>query len=671
MNRKSNEKLVTRKIGREVLQPSEEKYRSILQSIEEGYYEVDLAGNFTFFNDSMVEILGYPKEELIGMNNRRYMSEETSEKVYHTFNEVYRTGRATKAFDWELIRKDGTRRYLEISVSLSRDSKGQPIGFYGIARDVTERKQIEEALQASEEKYRSILQSIEEGYYEVDLAGNFTFFNNFLVKSLGYTREELMGLNNRQYMSPETARLVFETFNEVYRTGNPKRDFEWDLINKDGTRRFVEVSVSLMRNGKGEPKGFYGIARDITERKKEEEALKEREKKYRMTLQNLDVEYFEVDLAGNFTFFTDIFCRILGYSKEELMGMNNRQYQSEETAKKVYQVFNEVYRTGKPGKLFDWEVICKDGSKRFVETSTCLMHDSRGQPIGFCGIARDVTERKQAEEQLRQHEQQMMQMNKMVALGTLVSGVAHEINNPNNFIMLNTPLLSEAWESSKPILEEYFEKNGDFLIGGMPYTEMRENIPVLFSGILDGSKRIKQIVEDLRDFVRRDGSDMTQSFDVNGVIRSAISLLSNIIMKATTHFSVEYGDLLPPLKGSFQRFEQVIINLIQNACQALPDARRGIFLSTSYDEKRQGIVVRVRDEGMGIPADVLPHIAEPFFTTKQDFASLGLGLSISSRIVKEHGGTLNFSSEQGKGTTAEIVLPVPKMKKVLIERIKT
>jgi polar amino acid transport system substrate-binding protein len=258
-----------------------------------------------------------------------------------------------------------------------------------------------------------------------------------------------------------------------------------------------------------------------------------------------------------------------------------------------------------------------------------------------------------------------------VALGTLVSGVAHEINNPNNFIMLNAPLLLEAWESSRPILEEYYEKNGDFLIGGMPYTEMRENIPVLFSGILDGSKRIKQIIEDLRDFVRRDGSDMTQSFDVNGVIRSAISLLSNIVMKATTHFSVEYGDSLPPLKGNFQRFEQVIINLIQNACQALPDTQRGIFLSTSYDEKGQVIVVSVRDEGTGIPPDILPHIAEPFFTTKHGFGSLGLGLSISSRIVKEHGGTLNFTSKQGKGTIAEILLPVPKTNQVLPGRIKT
>jgi signal transduction histidine kinase len=286
------------------------------------------------------------------------------------------------------------------------------------------------------------------------------------------------------------------------------------------------------------------------------------------------------------------------------------------------------------------------------------MRDSKGQPIGFYGIGRDVTERKQAEEQARFHQQQMMQASKMVALGTLVSGVAHEINNPNNFIMLNTPLLQEAWESSKPVLEEYYEKNGDFIIGGMQYSEMRENIPVLFSGILDGSKRIKQIVEDLRNFARRDTSDMTQSVDVNAVLKSAVTLLSNMIMRSTNRFSVEYGTHLPLLKGNFQRLEQVIINLIQNACQALRDTQKKIVVSTSYDEKRRGIVVRVEDEGVGIPVEILPHITDPFFTTKPETGGTGLGLSISSRIVREHCGTLTFTSEVRKGTRAEVFLPV-------------
>lgn len=224
--------------------------------------------------------------------------------------------------------------------------------------------------------------------------------------------------------------------------------------------------------------------------------------------------------------------------------------------------------------------------------------------------------------------------------------------------MLNTPLLSEAWKGAMPILDEYFERNGDFVIGGMKYTEMRDNIPILFSGISDGAKRIKQIVEDLKDFVRRDASDMTQSVDMNAVLRSAISLLSNTIMKSTNHFSVTYGNNLPVLKGNFQRFEQVMINLIQNACQALPDNQKAIFVSTSYDEKKPSIVVEVEDEGAGIPSEMLSHITDPFYTTKSDSGGLGLGLSISSRIVREYGGTLTFTSEPGKGTKAEIVLPV-------------
>jgi PAS domain S-box-containing protein len=390
-----------------------------------------------------------------------------------------------------------------------------------------------------------------------------------------------------------------------------------------------------------------------------EKALRESEEKYRTILHSLEEGYFEVDLTGNLIFFNDPLCKFSGYSKEELIGMNNRQFMSEETAKKIYQVYNEVYRTGEPANAFDWEMIRKDGTRGWIETSVSLIRDSKGQPIGFRGIGRDATERKQMEEQAKLHQQQLMQAGKMVALGTLVSSVAHEINNPNNFIMLNAPLLKEAWQHVLPILDEYYEENKDFMIGGMRYLEMRDRIPRLLSGITDGSKRIQQIVEDLRDFVRRDASDMNQSVDVNGVLRSAISLLSNMITKSTSHFSMRYGEKLPTLKGNSHRLEQVIINLIQNACQALPDIRRGLSLSTSYNEKMHSIVVKVQDEGIGIPPEVLPHITDPFFTTRSNSGGIGLGLSISSRIVKEFGGTLTLTSEPGKGTTAEMILPIP------------
>lgn len=397
---------------------------------------------------------------------------------------------------------------------------------------------------------------------------------------------------------------------------------------------------------------------EIIDRVQAEEALNESEKKYKNILNSMEDGYYEVDLSGDITFINPAFCKHLGYSKEELVGMNNRQFMTEDTAQRVFKTFNEVYRTGEPALAFDWENVTKDGTRRFVECSVALIRDSRGQPTGFRGVGRDITERKQAEERERLHQEQLFQASKMVALGTLVSGVAHEVNNPNNFIRLNTPTLLEAWESIMPILEEYYEKNGDFIIGGMNYTEMREKIPILFSGILDGSKRIMQIVEDLKKFVRKDTSDLTQSVDINAVLKSAISLISNMIKKSTSHFSVEYGRDLPVLSGNFQRLEQVFINLIQNACQALPDSKSGLFVSTSWDEAMNNIVVKVKDEGVGIPSESLAQITDPFFTTKHDSGGVGLGLSISSRIVEEHGGRMTFVSEIGKGTTAEIILPV-------------
>jgi len=397
---------------------------------------------------------------------------------------------------------------------------------------------------------------------------------------------------------------------------------------------------------------------EIKERVRAEEALRESEEKYRTILQSIEEGYYEIDLAGNLTFFNDSLCRHLKYSKDELTGMNNRQFMSSETAKRVYETFNTVFKTGRPAQAFDWEMIAKDGTRKIVELSVSLMRDSEGRPTGFRGVGRDVTERKNAEEQAKLHQQQLMHASKMVALGTLVSGVAHEINNPNNFIMLNSPILKEAWQDALPLLDKYYAENGDFLIGGINFSEMRQNIPTLFAGISDGAKRIKQIVDDLKNYVRDDTADLTQAVDVRAVLKSAVALLSNMIKKSTNRFSIEYGEHISPIKGNFQRLEQVMINLIQNACQALPDAQKGIFIAVHLIEEPSAIVIKIRDEGTGIHPETLRHITDPFFTTKHDSGGVGLGLSISSKIVEEHGGTMHFESEIGAGTTVAITLPV-------------
>jgi PAS domain S-box-containing protein len=396
---------------------------------------------------------------------------------------------------------------------------------------------------------------------------------------------------------------------------------------------------------------------EVLDRMRIEEALRESEEKYRTILNSIQEGYYEVDLSGNLTFFNDSLCGILNNTREAMIGMNNRQYMTPEAARRVYDTFIRVYNTGEPAKAFDWEVIARDGSRKTVEASVTLMRDARGAPVGFRGVVRDITERRRSEEQSKLHQQQLMQAGKMAALGVLVSGVAHEINNPNNFIMLNAPILREAWESSLPILDEYYRDNGDFLMGGMKFSELREQMPKLLAGVSQGAERIKQIVANLKHYVRGDTGGLDQLVDVNAVIRSAVSLVSNVIKNATDRFAVSYATDLPPVRGSSQRLEQVVLNLIQNACQALPEKTCGLFIATRMEDGGKGVVITIHDEGTGIQATDLPRIGEPFFTTKVDSGGIGLGLSISSRIIEEHRGSLRFSSVPGAGTTVTVQLP--------------
>jgi len=274
-------------------------------------------------------------------------------------------------------------------------------------------------------------------------------------------------------------------------------------------------------------------------------------------------------------------------------------------------------------------------------------------------LTQEIAERRHAEEELRRRQQQLDQADKMAALGILVSGVAHEINNPNGLILLNMPVMMEAFQDAGPILEEHFKSHGDFDFAGLRYSRMREALPRLMNQMLEGSRRVKVIVEDLKDFARQQEPGLTTDVDLNETVRTALRLMINLIEKSTEHFSVAYGDNIPLIRGSSQRIEQVVVNLVMNACQALPGKDRAIALATFVDHGENIVVLEVRDEGSGITAEHLPHLSDPFFTTKRESGGTGLGLSVSTGIVKEHGGALAFSSLPGAGTTARLTLPIP------------
>jgi len=278
-------------------------------------------------------------------------------------------------------------------------------------------------------------------------------------------------------------------------------------------------------------------------------------------------------------------------------------------------------------------------------------------------LTREIAERKHAEEELRLNQQQLVQADKLAALGVLVSGVAHEINNPTGLILLEVPMLKRFYADASNVLERYSRENGDFTCGGLPYSRMREEIPHSLDKLHDAGKRIKRIVDDLKDFARQGDSACNEIVDLNAVAQAAVRLVEPSIRKATTRFSAGYGTGVPCFRGNAQRIEQVLVNLILNACQALPDTGRAIELSTRHDPQQGLVVFRLRDEGSGIAPENLSRLTDPFFTTKRDQGGTGLGLSVSAGIVKEHGGSLEFNSTPGSGTIVTLTLPACKEEK--------
>jgi diguanylate cyclase (GGDEF)-like protein/PAS domain S-box-containing protein len=278
--------------------------------------------------------------------------------------------------------------------------------------EIAERKRTEEELAHERDLLQALMDNIPDTIYFKDTASRFTRVNKAQAQVLGVNDpQEAIGKTDFDFFAPEHSRDAYEDEQEIVKSGQPLIGKVERIRRADGQFRWVSATKVPMMDEEGRVIGTVGISRDITERVRAEDALRESEEKYRTILENIEDGYYEVDIAGNLTFFNDSLCRLYRYSEDELMGMNNRQYMDDENARKVHQTFNTVYRTGKPARAFDWEVIRKGGSKRFVEASVSLMRDSTGEPVGFRGVVRDVTERRRAEEEIKRRNRELAALN--------------------------------------------------------------------------------------------------------------------------------------------------------------------------------------------------------------------------------------------------------------------
>lgn len=267
-------------------------------------------------------------------------------------------------------------------------------------------------------------------------------------------------------------------------------------------------------------------------------------------------------------------------------------------------------------------------------------------------------ERRSTELALQQ--QQLLQADKMASLGTLVSGVAHEINNPTGLILYNLSVLEKIYQTAESTLEQRYQEEGDFFIGGLRYSLLRAESAEVFSELKDGATRIKQIVDDLKDFARKDSVELNEFVNLNKVADAAVRLVKGSLKNVTCNIETSYCATLPEFIGNSHRIEQVIINLLLNAYQALTRPEQVVSVRTFVDAKENELVLEVNDEGVGIAAEQMAKLTDPFYTTKREQGGTGLGLSVSAGIIAEHQGRLLFASEPGVGTSVSICLPIQK-----------
>ncbi|HQT95022.1 MAG TPA: PAS domain S-box protein [Thermoanaerobaculaceae bacterium] len=568
-----------------------------------------------------------------------------------------REGRTVVVNDWETDkrvapwREAATRRHYSSSAACPLSVGGKVIGALSVYMDETAAFDAEEtvllgelagdvafalaalaveaeravavmALRDSEARYRTLFDSTDDAILVLK-DGQFVDCNVRTLEVFECSREQIIDHSPSEF-SPDVQRdgsLSAPSAQARIQAAlaGEAQSFDWLHCHQDRSPFDAEVSLKAIElNGK---MFLQAIVRDITERKRAEEAVRESEERYRTILQTIPEGYYEVDIRGALTFCNDSLTALLGYPRAELIGLSNRAVMDEATAARVYETFNRVYRTGEPARALDWELIRKDGTRIVVETSVSLLRDEENRPVGFRGLLRDVSERTKVEEQLRQAQ-------KMEAIGSLAGGVAHDFNNLLQVLLSQAELLRIHADDPEQVKALGLE---------------------LGQQISHGASLTRQLLL----FSRRETA-RPEPLDLNDAVTSATRILRRLV-RANIVLEVELAPEALPIEADHGQLEQVLMNLAVNAADAMPEGGTLTIRSGALDGER--VSVTIEDTGTGIPEVIRERIFEPFFTTKGAGKGTGLGLSVAHGIVTRHGGTIDVESKVGRGTTFRVILP--------------
>lgn len=383
------------KVEKELLQ-QKKRLESLIRYSPLAIVTLDKNHRILACNQQFEKTFQWAESELTGINLDEIIADQTNITDAKKYTEKTMKGEPVYGSGLR-YRKDGTLIEVDIfGVPVIVDN--EITGIYGIYRDISELKQAERALRQNEEKYRNILESMEEGYFETDLAGNFTFFNKALLKISGYSREDLLGMNNRDYVTARTAKRMYTVFSRIYKTGRPAQIMDYEIIPKDGSKRVLEVSSSLLKDAAGRSIGFRGIARDVSEQKQTARALKESEQKFK-TLAEATSSAIMIYQDDTFVYTNPAAELITGYSKDELQSMKFWEFVHPAYRDTIKRRGRARQRGELPPQRYEFKIVTKTGEEKWMDFTGDLI-ELNNAPAGIL-TAFDITERKRMEEELR------------------------------------------------------------------------------------------------------------------------------------------------------------------------------------------------------------------------------------------------------------------------------
>jgi len=525
----------------------------------------------------------------------------------------------SRTLELELYRKDGSIVPVETKHSFLRDPDGQLIEILTIARDITERKQAEKRLIESEAKFRAIFEQAAESIVLVDAeTGALVEFNEQACLNLGYSPEEFGELKIPDFEIIESTEEVKKHIQKIVKEGSSV--FETRHRTKDGEIRDIWVSSRAIKIG---GRDFaQSVWRDITERKQMEEALRESEERIQTIVSNAPVVIWSLDKEGIFTLSEGAGLKALGLRPGEAVGQS------------IFDVYHDVpkileaNRRVLAGETF---VSIIEVGELVFESHYSPIRDKSGEVTGMVGVSTDITERKQAEERERRLQQELYLSSRLASIGQLAAGVAHQINNP----------LTGILGFSERLLRKSTDK------------EATKDLERIHSE----AARTAKIIQSLLTFARHH-KPKKEYADINDILQKALELRAYELKTGNIEVALDLAPALPQTIADFHQIEEVFLNLILNAEQAMIEAHQVGKLSIKTRQTKDYIKISLADDGPGIPAEHLDRLFDPFFTTREVKGGTGLGLSICHGIVTEHEGKIYAKSKSGKGSTFFVELPV-------------